>query len=150
MSLGLFYVHENIREQVGWAIKSAQRAPRLVATRTCRGSRSPVANDRQDRKRRSRCQALHPFKDSPRPRHNRERPPAMTLTELISVLFPPGSSRSLTSKQAAILDHPHGPAWVMAGPGSGKTEVLTLFVLRLLYVSGDPAQLERVPPESIF
>ena len=38
----------------------------------------------------------------------------------------------------------------MAGPGSGKTEVLTLFVLRLLYVDGDPVQPERVPPESIF
>ena len=38
----------------------------------------------------------------------------------------------------------------MAGPGSGKTEVLTLLVLRLLFVENDPSQDERVPPESIF
>jgi DNA helicase-2/ATP-dependent DNA helicase PcrA len=69
---------------------------------------------------------------------------------MLALLFPPGSPKSLTPKQSAILQHPQGPAWVMAGPGSGKTEILTLFVLRLLYVEGDPAQAERVPPESIF
>lgn len=69
---------------------------------------------------------------------------------MLALLFPPGSPKSLTPKQTAILQHPQGPAWVMAGPGSGKTEVLTLFVLRLLYVEGDPAQAQRVPPESIF
>ena len=74
----------------------------------------------------------------------------MKLADLITILFPPGSSKSLTPKQSAILHHPQGPAWVMAGPGSGKTEVLTLFVLRLLYIEGDPAQANRVPPESIF
>ncbi len=74
----------------------------------------------------------------------------MTLAEMLTLLFPPGSPKSLTPKQAAILQHPQGPAWVMAGPGSGKTEVLTLFVLRLLYVEGDPVQAHRVPPESIF
>ena len=74
----------------------------------------------------------------------------MTLTELIAVLFPPGSPKSLTLKQTSILQHSNGPAWVMAGPGSGKTEVLALFVLRLLYVDGDPIQPDRVPPESIF
>jgi DNA helicase-2/ATP-dependent DNA helicase PcrA len=74
----------------------------------------------------------------------------MTLGELITLLFPAATSKALTQKQAAILRHSSGPAWVMAGPGSGKTEVLTLFVLRLLYVDGDPIQPERVPPESIF
>jgi DNA helicase-2/ATP-dependent DNA helicase PcrA len=74
----------------------------------------------------------------------------MKLAELVAIIFPPGSARGLTSKQLAILQHPQGPAWVMAGPGSGKTEVLTLFVLRLLYVEGDVAQPSRVPPESIF
>jgi DNA helicase-2/ATP-dependent DNA helicase PcrA len=74
----------------------------------------------------------------------------LTLAEMLALLFPPGSPKSLTPKQAAILQHPQGPAWVMAGPGSGKTEVLTLFVLRLLYVEGDPVQGQRVPPESIF
>jgi len=74
----------------------------------------------------------------------------MTLAEMLALLFPPGSPKSLTPKQTAILQHATGPAWVMAGPGSGKTEVLTLFVLRLLYVEDDPAQAQRVPPESIF
>lgn len=74
----------------------------------------------------------------------------MKLADLISILFPPGTSKSLTPKQTYILQHPQGPAWVLAGPGSGKTEVLTLFVLRLLYVEGDSSQAARVPPESIF
>jgi hypothetical protein len=38
----------------------------------------------------------------------------------------------------------------LAGPGSGKTEVLTLLVLRLLYVENDPAQSERIQPEAIL
>ena len=48
------------------------------------------------------------------------------------------------------MRHPNGPAWVLAGPGSGKTEVLALLVLRLLYVNNDPVQSQRVDPESIF
>ena len=38
----------------------------------------------------------------------------------------------------------------MAGPGSGKTQMLALLVLRLLYVSDDPIQMERVGADSIF
>jgi DNA helicase II / ATP-dependent DNA helicase PcrA len=38
----------------------------------------------------------------------------------------------------------------LAGSGSGKTEVLTLLVLCLLYVENDPAQSERTRPEAIF
>jgi DNA helicase II / ATP-dependent DNA helicase PcrA len=74
----------------------------------------------------------------------------MTLTELIDTLFPPGHPNRPTPEQEAILRHPHGPAWVLAGPGSGKTEVLTLLVLRLLYVENDPAQSEPKQPEAIF
>src|SRR3954453_21700938 len=74
----------------------------------------------------------------------------MTLAELIDTLFPPGQGHRPTSEQAAILQHREGPAWVLAGPGSGKTEVLTVTVLRLLYVENDPLQPERVPPEAIF
>lgn len=74
----------------------------------------------------------------------------MTLTELIDSLFPPGHPNRPTPAQEAILQHPQGPAWVLAGPGSGKTEVLTLFVLRLLYVENDRSQLARTPPEAIF
>jgi len=74
----------------------------------------------------------------------------MTLTELIDTLFPPGHPNRPTPAQEAILRHPQGPAWVLAGPGSGKTEVLTLLVLRLLYVENDPAQSERIQPEAIL
>jgi DNA helicase II / ATP-dependent DNA helicase PcrA len=74
----------------------------------------------------------------------------MTLTELIDTLFPPGHPNRPTPEQEAILRHRHGPARILAGPGSGKTEVLTLLVLRLLYVENDPAQSERMQPEAIF
>jgi len=85
----------------------------------------------------------------PTPPKNRNAP-QMTLTELINTLFPPGHPNRPTPEQEAILRHPQGPAWVLAGPGSGKTEVLTLLVLRLLYVENDPAQSERMQPEAIF
>lgn len=74
----------------------------------------------------------------------------MMLAELIGILFPPGQSTRPTPEQEAILRHGQGPGWVLAGPGSGKTEVLTILVLRLLYVEGDPVQAKRIAPESIF
>lgn len=73
----------------------------------------------------------------------------MTLTEFLQILFPPTGKKQLTPAQEAIIRHPQGPAWVLAGPGTGKTEVLTVMVLRLLYVEGDPIQQDRVSPESI-
>lgn len=74
----------------------------------------------------------------------------MTIDQLLAILYPDPATRDLTPEQRAIVRHPQGPAWVLAGPGSGKTEVLTVMVLRLLYVSGDPVQAQRVPPESVF
>ncbi|QDE97974.1 UvrD-helicase domain-containing protein [Myxococcus xanthus] len=74
----------------------------------------------------------------------------MTLAELIDVLFPPTQPIRPTPEQEDILRHQQGPGWVLAGPGSGKTEVLTILVLRLLYVENDPVQAKRVLPESIF
>lgn len=74
----------------------------------------------------------------------------MTITQLLEVLYHSGSPRCLTPDQERIVRHPGGPGWVLAGPGSGKTEVLTIAVLRLLYVEGDPVQMNRVPPEAIF
>lgn len=74
----------------------------------------------------------------------------MTITQLLNILYPLGQANQLTPQQEAIVRHPQGPAWVLAGPGSGKTEVLTVMVLRLLYVDNDPVQSQRVPPESIF
>lgn len=75
----------------------------------------------------------------------------MTTDELILALYPNPSLRTLTPEQVAIVKHPQGPAWVLAGPGSGKTEVLTVLVLRLLYVENDPGvQDARVEPDSIL
>ena len=73
----------------------------------------------------------------------------MTLEEMIHILFPPTGSIQPTPEQQAVLRHESGPGWILAGPGSGKTEVLTLLVLRLLFVEGDPVQAERVDPASI-
>jgi len=71
------------------------------------------------------------------------------VQDLLNTLFPPGTPKQLTKEQKDIVEHPQGLAWVLAGPGSGKTEVLTVLVLRLLYVDNDPLQTRRVPPESI-
>jgi DNA helicase II / ATP-dependent DNA helicase PcrA len=73
----------------------------------------------------------------------------MKCQELLDILFPLSGSKRLTEDQQNIVKHPNGPAWVLAGPGSGKTEVLTVLVLRLLYVENDPIQQDRVSPESI-
>lgn len=69
----------------------------------------------------------------------------MTLDEMLSAIFPPstGSITRPSAAQRAILEHPSGPAWVLAGPGSGKTDTLALFVLRLVFV-------DRVAPEAVF
>jgi len=56
----------------------------------------------------------------------------------------------LTPEQETIVRHPNGPAWVLAGPGTGKTEVLTVMLLRLLYVSDDSIQEAQFAPESII
>ena len=74
----------------------------------------------------------------------------MNIRDMLDLLFPISGNRQLTPAQEAIVNHPNGPAWLLAGPGSGKTEVLSLLVLRLLYVSNDPVQAERVPPDSII
>jgi DNA helicase II / ATP-dependent DNA helicase PcrA len=74
----------------------------------------------------------------------------VTTADLLAILYPNPAQRDLTPEQKAIARHPKGPAWVLAGPGSGKTEVLSVMVLRLLYVDNDPVQAHRVPPESIL
>lgn len=74
----------------------------------------------------------------------------MTIAELLRILYPPSSPRQLTPDQTRILNHPRGPAWVLAGPGSGKTEVLAIMVLRLIFVEDDPIQSNRFPVESVL
>lgn len=74
----------------------------------------------------------------------------MNVKQLIDTLYPSESCKRLTPRQERIVHHSSGPAWVLAGPGSGKTEILAVMVLRLLYVDADPAQPKRIPPEAIF
>ena len=75
----------------------------------------------------------------------------MNIQQLFDVLSTiPGRNVQLTQDQENIVRHSGGPGWVLAGPGSGKTEVLTISLLRLLYVSDDPIQAQPFSPESIF
>lgn len=69
----------------------------------------------------------------------------MTLDELLDIVvqIPARESVTLTPSQRDVLDVAWGPLWVIAGPGSGKTEVLVLRCLRLMYV-------DRVNPRSIL
>lgn len=53
------------------------------------------------------------------------------------------SGKTLNNEQIQAILHDHGPLIIMAGPGSGKTEVLVLRCLKLLLV-------DKVPPESII
>ncbi|MHB8177955.1 MAG: UvrD-helicase domain-containing protein [Vulcanimicrobiaceae bacterium] len=74
----------------------------------------------------------------------------MTIQELIDAIYPPGQPKRPNADQQRVLCHQQGPAWVLAGPGSGKTDVLATLALRLIFVDNDPIQMERVSPESIF
>ena len=69
----------------------------------------------------------------------------MTLDQLLDIVeqIPARESFALTSSQRNILDVASGPLWVIAGPGSGKTETVILRCLRLMYIDG-------VNPRSIF
>ncbi len=44
---------------------------------------------------------------------------------------------SLNSEQKAAVDHGTGPLWLIAGPGSGKTEMLVTRALKLVVVDGE-------------
>lgn len=72
----------------------------------------------------------------------------MTTDELLRLLFPPNAPYSLTRDQESVVRHQRGPAWVLAGPGSGKTEVLSLLALRLLFC--DDNEGGPVAPESLI
>lgn len=49
----------------------------------------------------------------------------------------------LDNKQKEVVEYGTGPLWVVAGPGSGKTEVLVLRTLKLIFV-------DNLPPSSII
>ena len=55
----------------------------------------------------------------------------------------PGRSIKLDQKQKEIIEFGDGPLWIIAGPGSGKTEVLVLRCLKLLVV-------DEITPKSIM
>jgi DNA helicase-2/ATP-dependent DNA helicase PcrA len=48
----------------------------------------------------------------------------------------------LDENQKKVIEHDEGPLWVIAGPGSGKTEVLVVRTLKLIFVDEiDPASI---------
>ena len=69
----------------------------------------------------------------------------MTLEQMLAAIFPESTDDAPrpSKAQREILGHPSGPAWILAGPGSGKTDTLALFILRLVFV-------DKVLPVSIF
>ena len=59
----------------------------------------------------------------------------MDLRQMLDVVEQ-HSGRKLNDEQKAVITHGTGPLWVIAGPGSGKTEVLVLRCLKLTCVDG--------------
>ena len=55
----------------------------------------------------------------------------------------PGRNFPPDMEQKDIIKHESGPLWVVAGPGSGKTDSIVLRCLKLLIV-------DRVNPKSIM
>src|SRR5260221_10112992 len=67
----------------------------------------------------------------------------MTIDELLVALQSlPHRAIAPNDAQLAVMRYNDGPLWVIAGPGTGKTEAVTLRCLRLLCV-------DWVPPECI-
>lgn len=69
----------------------------------------------------------------------------MDLERFLEIIrrIPNRQNFELTTDQQQILQQRNGPLWVIAGPGSGKTEILVLRCLCLIYV-------DRIDPRSIF
>ena len=67
----------------------------------------------------------------------------MTNDELLDALAGlPHGGIIPNAEQRAVMEHTGGPLWVIAGPGTGKTQGLVLRTLRLLCV-------DSVAPEAI-
>lgn len=65
----------------------------------------------------------------------------MNYEELIGIITPL-LGHELDDEQESVIQHIDGPLWVVAGPGSGKTEVLVLRVLKMIFVNDiDPGSI---------
>lgn len=69
----------------------------------------------------------------------------MNLDHLLDMVesMPRRGGVSVSADQRRVLEPTTGPLWVIAGPGSGKTETLVLRCLRLIFV-------DRVNPKSVM
>ena len=67
----------------------------------------------------------------------------MELNELINIISPQLPSTGLDDRQMDVVRYGNGPLWVIAGPGSGKTETLIIRLLKLIFV-------DNINPKSII
>lgn len=67
----------------------------------------------------------------------------MNLQDLLQIIQPKLGYPLDPVEQIPVIDQTNGPVWVAAGPGSGKTEVLVVRVLKLIFV-------DNVNPKSII
>jgi DNA helicase-2/ATP-dependent DNA helicase PcrA len=69
---------------------------------------------------------------------------AFSVEDMINALESlPRRNIRLSDSQREVVNHEKGPLWIIAGPGSGKTEALVLRCLRLLLA-------DRVDPHSVM
>lgn len=66
----------------------------------------------------------------------------MNLQEMLEIIQPV-LGYQIDQEQLDVIEHNIGPLWVVAGPGSGKTEVLVIRTLKLIFV-------DNVDPKSII
>lgn len=68
---------------------------------------------------------------------------SITLDMILSILAENGIDHRNDSEQLAVISHPiNSNLRVIAGPGSGKTAVMTTFILKAIF-------LDNIPPSSI-
>ena len=68
-----------------------------------------------------------------------EPPPAATPARDTAATTPPSAQFTFNAAQRAAINHDHGPALILAGPGTGKTRVLVNRIQRLIASATAPA-----------